>query len=182
MRRSELIDAYFEWMCQLVTGTIKSKRLRHRKLLAYLHSMSFKYILSMDGNRAEDGVSLRYRFGYEMNYADPVIAECLDDRDCSVLEMMVALAHRCEEEIMSDPELGDRTGDWFWGMVTSLGLWNMTDSIFNQTRVATTIKRFLNRQYNSDGSGGLFTVRDAMEDLRGVDIWYQMCWYLDTFV
>ena len=38
---------------------------------------------------------------------------------------------------------------------------------------------FLNRQYEADGRGGLFIVRNSRFDLRTVEIWYQAMWYLD---
>ena len=41
--------------------------------------------------------------------------------------MMIALAIRCEEHIMDDPDAGDRTGQWFWSMLVSLGLGSMDE-------------------------------------------------------
>jgi hypothetical protein len=99
---------------------------------------------------------------------------------CSVFEMMIALAIRCEENIMDDPSKGDRTGQWFWGMITNLGLGSMMDHRFNKIFVDDTIKRFLDRDYEPDGKGGLFRIRNTNKDLRTVEIWYQLCWYLDT--
>lgn len=51
-----------------------------------------------------------------------MIASYLDNRPCSVLEMIIALAIRLEEHIMDDPDIGNRTGQWFWDMIVSLGL------------------------------------------------------------
>ena len=39
---------------------------------------------------------------------------------CSVLEMMVALAICCEETYMDNPNIGNRTGQWFWNMVKNI--------------------------------------------------------------
>ena len=69
MTKNELNDAYFNWMYQLVFDGRYSKRLSYRKLLRELHRIEFTYIIPMDGNRAEDGVDLRYRFGYETDTA-----------------------------------------------------------------------------------------------------------------
>lgn len=179
MTKNELMNKYFEWMYQLVCDDRRVRRSSYRKLLHHLHSVDFSYIIGMDGNRSEDGVGLRYRFGYERGYEDPLIATCLDDRDCSVLEMLIALANRCEEHIMDDPDIGDRTGEWFWNMITNLGLISMTDIRFDKLYVEDVIRRFLNRQYDPDGRGGLFTIEHCKYDLRNVEIWYQMCWYLD---
>lgn len=173
MTREKIQSEYFDWMYNLVNGKPHFQLLLHR-----LNDTPFTYIIPMDGNRAEDGVELRYRFGYEVGYDDRIIASYLDDRDCSVLEMMVALALRCEEHIMDDPDFGDRTGRWFWDMINSLGLSNMTDSRFNIYYVDEVINIFLDRHYDRDGKGGLFTVKNSSRDLRSVEIWYQMSWYL----
>lgn len=182
MTQDELNDAYFNWMYQLVYGGRYSKRLSYRKLLYLLHDIEFTYTISMDGNRYEDGIDLRYRFGYEKRYEGAMIAEYLDNRPCSVLEMLIALSIRLEEHIMDDPEAGDRTGQWFWNMITNLGLGIMDDAKFDKSRAADIVQRFLNRDYERNGKGGLFTVEHCRYDLRDVEIWYQACWYLDSIV
>lgn len=179
MTRHKLNSDYFEWMYHLVYHEKFSKRLSYRKLLAYLHRIEFTYIIGMDGNRAEDGVDLRYRFGYENEIKGPVIASYLDDRPCSVLEMLIALSMRCEEHIMDNPDIGDRTGQWFWNMISNLGLDSMYDSKFDEGYIDDVIDRFLNRNYKRNGEGGLFIVPHCRRDLRSVEIWYQMMWYLD---
>lgn len=67
MTEKELNNEYFEWMCQLVYDERYTRRLSYQKLLNHLHNIDFQYSLPMDGNRAEDGIDLRYRFGYEKN-------------------------------------------------------------------------------------------------------------------
>lgn len=172
-----LDQEYFNWMYDLVCD---DKRASYRKLLQYLHEREFVYTIELDSNRAEDGTDLRYRFAYSHRYRDPaMIADYLDDGPCSVLEMMIALAIRCEEHIMDDPDIGNRTEQWFWTMITNLGLDSMSDAKFNECRVTQAVDRFLNREYKENGEGGLFTVKRRREDLRTAEIWYQMCWYLD---
>ena len=182
MMKNELNKEYFEWMYQLVYNEKYPKSLSYRKLLTHLHDMEFTYIIEMDGNRAEDGIDLRYRFGYERQYDSPMIATYLDDRPCSVLEMLTALAIRCEEHIMDDPDIGNRTGQWFWNMISNLGLSYLNDARFDSGYLNRVIARFLNREYKRNGEGGLFTVKNCKHDLRTVEIWYQMCWYLDDIL
>lgn len=182
MTRNKLNDTYFNWMYQLVYDEQYSKRLSYRKLLYLLHDTEFTYTIAMDGNRYEDGTDLRYRFGYEYGYEGAMIAEYLDNRPCSVLEMLIALAIRLEEHIMDDPEIGNRTGQWFWNMITNLGLGSMDDEKFDKKYAVDIIRRFLNRDYERNGKGGLFTVEHCRYDLRNVEIWYQACWYLDSMV
>lgn len=182
MTRNELNNEYFEWMYQLVCNEKYSKRLSYRKLLSHLHSIEFVYIIGMDSNRAEDGIDLRYRFGYERQYERSIIATYLDNQSCSVLEMLTALAIRCEEHIMDDPDVGNRTGQWFWNMIVNLGLGSMNDAKHNKDYVDGVISRFMNREYKRNGEGGLFTVEHCKHDLRTAEIWYQMCWHLDDIL
>lgn len=181
MSGDDVVNAYFEWLYDIVCGNKKRlKKDSYRKLLMLLHETEFRVSLPMDSNRAEDGYALRYRFA-RGNADYGFIMECLDG-PCSVLEMMVALAIRCEEHIMDDPDIGDRTGHWFFGMVENLGLKHMTDDRFDKSYSRERIDIFLDREYEPDGDGGLFTVRNCMYDLRCVEIWYQMNWYLATII
>lgn len=181
MVRDDVLNEYFDWMCQLVYDKQYIGDRSYRKLLSKLHNIPFTYTIDMDGNRAADGIDLRYRFGYERNYEDYIIASFLDDKPCSVLEMIVALALRCET-IMEDPDYGDRTGEWFWGMIESLGLESMDDTSFNRDYIDDVIDIFLSRDYGRDGRGGLFTIKHPKRDLRTVEIWYQMNWYLNSIL
>ena len=180
MTQNQLQNIYFDWLYDMMCGNRYADEISFRKLFVQLHSTEFTYTIDMDENRARDGINLRYKFALHNGYMD-IYEEYLDG-PCSVFEMMVALAIRCEENIMDDPSYGNRTGQWFWGMIVNLGLGFMTDSRFDEQFVDDIIFRFLNREYEPDGKGGLFTVRNCKYDLRTVEIWYQMCWYLDTFV
>lgn len=170
---------YFEWLCSKVIDD--ESNVKYSTLMSHLYDAVFVPVLEMDDNRAEDGKNLRYRFGIEYNIPRNMILTTLDDRrSCSILEMMVALAIRCEESIMTDDEYGDRTGAWFWNMIVSLGLGLMSDSRFDEKYTNIVLDRFMNRQYKRNGEGGLFTIDGIKRDMRNVEIWYQMCWYLDS--
>ena len=94
----------------------------------------------------------------------------------------MAVAIRCEENIMDDPAVGDRTGQWFRGMVVNMGLGDMYNSNYNKRVVDDAINCMLDRTYAADGKGGLFTVRHCDRDIRTVEIWYQLLWYLDNIM
>ena len=169
---------YFEWLLDTVCGNRFSKEISYRKLLTKLYNTEFTYSIPKDRHRANDGINLRYRYSF--------LADCPEILNylispCNVLEMMIALAIRCEEDIMHDTAMGNRTGQWFWGMVISLGLGSMYDEQYDVDYVEQILDVFLNREYEPNGRGGLFTIRNCKKDLRDVEIWYQMCWYLDTF-
>lgn len=168
---------YFEWMYNLMCGERFAKSITYRKLFTLLHDTEFIYFVPHDENRAEDGIGLRYRYCV-LNDCEN-LEYCLDG-PCSVLEMMVALAIRCEERIMSDPEKGDRTSQWFWDMIRSLGLSSMTDYNFDEWTAKESVWKFLHREYSPNGKGGLFTIKRWNRDARDTEIWYQLMAYLNS--
>ena len=173
-------DEYFEWMYHLVCSDNSGrKKISYRRLLSFLHSVDYIPRLEMDDNRRVDGIDLRYHFGYENGYPDAYINMYLDDRNCSVLEMMVALACKVEQEITDDYIYGDRTSQWFWSMIISLGLNGMEDSKFDFNYCEKVIDNFLSQNYKPNGDGGLFTLEHPVRDMRDVDIWCQFMWYLN---
>lgn len=183
MTQQETRNLYFDWLCNIACGNRFPPEISFRKLLTLLHQTEFRYSIPKDENRYEDGIDLRYRFALMIAAHDDLVENIVDDlaAPCSVLEMMIALSLRCEENIMDDPKIGDRTGQWFWGMINNLGLGGMYDSNFDKDYVINRINIFLDRKYEPDGKGGLFKVRHCDVDLRDVEIWYQLCWYLDSF-
>lgn len=180
MTEREMINKYFNWLCDFTV----SKKIRpiktYRKLLALLHDIEFIPIIPNDENRAQDGIDLRLRFSRRYN------CDYYNVQDfCSVLEMMIALALRCEEQIMCDPEIGNRTYYWFSLMIENLGLSEYTDDKFtrsNEPEVVDIINRFIDRDYEPNGRGGLFVIDNFRYDLRDEEIWNQMCWYLNTLM
>lgn len=172
-------NEYFEWMYHLVCNDKQYNKLSYRKLLHFLDSIEFVPTSIMDENRRIDGIDFRYRFGYENGYSDEYIDRYLSIGDCSVLEMMIALAFRVENNIMDDDDYGNRTGQWFWNMIVSLGLGSMSDDKFDRYYCEEVIYKFLNKMYEPNGKGGLFTLHNTNSDVRDVDIWCQFMWYLD---
>ena len=176
MRQHPTTAKYFKWLCDHIRKNHGKDYISFNKLLGRLHDIEFIYLITMDENRAESGMDLRWRFAYENRLS--TVPSCLDG-PCSVLEMMVALAIDCES-IMDDTRYGDRTGQWFWGMIANLGLGSMTDNNFDPEYVDEVVDRFLYREYEYNGKGGLFKIRNPDQDLREVEIWHQLCWYLNS--
>lgn len=180
MRLEDRIKSdYFEWMYDLVCSGRFAETNSYRQLLTFLHDTEFIYFVPYDENRAAEGIALRYRFCLNTDRED---MEVYLTGPCSVLEMMVALAIRCEENIMDDPMKGNRTGQWFWGMITNLGLGSMSDGNFNEWLVNDVVTRFLEREYEPDGRGGLFTVKGWNRDMRTAEIWHQLMAYINSMM
>lgn len=177
--RDSIENEYFNWLCHVACGDDRFRLRSYYDLLHTLHERTFTWSINNDENRAEEGICLRSRFASDLGYSQNGIYVQMS-WSCSVLEMMVALAIRCEENIMVDPQIGDRTTQWFWGMVHSLGLLQMRDDMFDKDFVNHVIDIFLERQYERNGKGGLFTIKNCTSDLRDAEIWHQLCWYLDN--
>lgn len=182
MHDDRINNEYFEWMYDLTCKSRYPDHISFRRLLMHLHDTEFRYSIARDGDRASDGCCLRYRFGTACEYSEWMIERYLDVRPCSVLEMMIALAIRCEEDIMDNAEIGDRTSQWFWIMMVNLGLGSMMDDRYDDQYVEEVLNRFLDREYEPNGRGSLFYIRSATNDVRELPIWYQMCEYLNAIV
>lgn len=170
---------YFEWICDKIID--EESNIKYSKLLSHLYDREFTAVIDMDNNRVEDGKTLRRRFELETGIPRNIVIDAFKEHQyCSVLEMIVALAIRCEETIMTDDEYGDRTGEWFWNMIVSLGLGSMNDTRYNERKVDNILDKFIDRDYQDNGKGGLFTIEKVNRDMRNIEIWYQMCWYLDS--
>lgn len=170
----DIKEKYFKWMCRKVGADLYG----HEKLLRLLFGIEFNYIIDRDDNREADGIDLRYHFGYERSIDHARISFYLDHEPCSVLEMMVALAIRCESSVDTD-KIDDPAAMLFDHMLRNLGLIYMDDNNFSEDYVRDTIEIFLNREYERDGQGGLFHIPGCKQDLRDVEIWFQAMWYIN---
>lgn len=180
-RKMNLTDLYFDWLYSIACGSEYAPSGSYKKLLGDLYDTTFEYTIPMDGNRAVDGVELRYQFGDTFGYSQPEITYHIDSKPCTVLEALIALANRYETHILSDPEFGDRTAQWFWAMLENLGIDEMEDNCYNHEVVMEAVYRFMDHEYARDGTGGLFTT-STDQDMRQIELWYQFSiWYDDMF-
>ena len=181
-RTEQIKVEYFNWLADKVDNGEMTGRKRYDRLLSFLFNRPFDPAIRRDVNRAEDGCELRYRFGNENGYYKVEIKHELDDVECSMLEMMVALSIRMEETIMHDDDKGNRTAFWFWEMVDSLGLFGLDDRNWNEDAAISSVRRFQTRKYSPNGRGGLFIIRNPKYDMRRMEIWYQMNEYLNEYL
>jgi hypothetical protein len=134
----------------------------------------FIYFVGNDCNRAEDGLSLRVEFEH-----DNGIISDIDD-ECTVLEMFVKLAIRCDEDVMYDAEYGNRVDKWFWEFLDGLGLTKFNNRNYVSEDVDRILDDFNNRHYGKKGGRGCaFEVKKPLRDMSTTEIWYQMMWWLN---
>lgn len=181
-------ELYFQWLCMLVHLDEDETGNCYIGLGDILHSMEFYSLNPMDENRIEDGLDLRTEWLNRMQESGYFFPETsLDYRPASVLEVLVGMAVRCENQIMWDPDYGDRTYIWFWDMLSNLldGNHILSEQCTNETLslemaddVRYAVENFLERAYDFDGTGGLFPLRNPRRDQRQVELWTQMNQYM----
>lgn len=167
-----LDEAYFDWLCDIVARP-KNERYKYTELIGQLYTKEFVWTISNDDNRAADGKELREIYLLEIGATK--VDLLWYELECSVLEMLIALARRVsfETEVSAT--------DWFWKFIQNLGLHHFSDNVYRQEiaeDVDEVLDRLLLRHYGRDGTGGLFPLRHHHPDQRRVEIWYQMAAYL----
>lgn len=165
---------YFLWLTDRVKADVHSAT-GYSYLLSWLFDMEFYAVLEQDLNRSRDGVYLRKEYAQSTGKEEPEMDVC------RVLEMLVALSARCDKDIMYNPHYGDRSSEWFWMFIRNLGLSQYDNKHWDEHAVTRIVRRFLDRDYNWSGSGGLFPLKNLAgidKDQRKVEIWYQMQRYM----
>jgi hypothetical protein len=172
MLNEPIEEVYFNWLYFKVAYEMNpTPSLTFYTLLRDLHSTEFVWLLSGDDNRAQDGLDIRREF----------LRESFLGQDshwmnigCSVLEMLISLSRKAEFET----ELTAR--QWFWIFMTNLELSELSDAQSNiSSRVSEILDVFVWRTYQSNGVGGAFPLKQARDDQRQVEIWYQFYAYLN---
>lgn len=165
-------SGYFDWLTSYIGGTIQNG-VDYSKTLYQLYKTPFFYILDADKNRIEDAYTLRDIYdGDASEYPDK----------CSVLELIIAVASRCQDVMFDGYDNPYTVKFWFWKMFENLELENMDDTHYDPYYVEHVTCRLISRDYEPDGRGGLFYISEPPEDMRNVQIWYQMNWYLDLYI
>jgi len=174
MSTGTIDDQYLEWLYGQI-GSIRNNdpARAYWELAKQLYRTRFTWSVYYDDNRAEDGKCLREEFLHVMDFdileSDPWLTE-----DCTVLEMLIALSRRAAFES------SEEAGDWFWKMIDNLEI-RYPDQVYSnqvQMDVAHKLNVFLNRQYQRNGDGGLFPLRNAKRDQRKIEIGFQLEAYL----
>lgn len=162
---------YMAWLVDIATEGHASDCI-YKRLFTQLMDTPFRWSagIPLDENRAYDGRSLRQKFCRHTGARSAMNEE---DAPASVLEVLVALAMRIETDIMHNGEAGDRTSLWFASMIDSLGLTNCTDSAYDAPYVNAVLERWMDRNYEPCGRGGLFTTTDPTVLMPTIEIWQQ---------
>lgn len=162
-------DAYFLWLgakvADLPAVAVQWDVLRE------LHGTEFAWLVVGDDNRAMDGIELRTYFCNEVGACPHPIWMGMG---CSILELFIAFAMRCE--FQTDIPVKE----WFWMFIENLGIKASVNSHgFIPMAIQDILHLFIWRLYEYSGyGGGLFPLRDAHQDQRQLELWYQFNDYI----
>jgi len=117
-------------------------------------------------NRAMDGLELRQE--YETRYKVPALLG-----NCTILEVLIALAKRIAFMTSDSAEEEDDVGYWFWRMIDNLGMTNKDE--INE-HILTI---WMERRFKFNGEGSPFPLRKCDKNQTNIEIWYQMQSYMN---
>lgn len=166
-----LDELYFDWLYAQVGSDDVNPSKTYMRMLEQLFFTEFVWTVPNDDNRAEDGRDLRREFLNERKITgvDPEWVSI----GCSMLEMLIGLSRRLSYEADGEAR------DWFWHVLRNVGLDRHHDGRrYNPDSVGSILERVIWRTYLPDGHGGLFPLKEAHEDQRDVELWYQLSAYL----
>lgn len=169
-----LDEQYLTWLYSRVSPLrLKNPSRTHWGLLRQMYKTQFIWWIPNDDNRMEDGRELRREFLEEEGITN--VDRNWLDLGCSMLEMLIALSRRLAFEVDGESRA------WFWHLVEVIELYKFNDKKYNeeaQRIIDETLDRIIWRNYEPDGKGGLFPLRNPSNDQRKVELWYQASAYL----
>lgn len=167
-------ETYFNWLYEKIRPSSKPGLTQYTKVCVIAHQIIFNWIVPNDDNRAAEGKELRYAFMEEIGINPPPDKEWMS-LDSSILEMMIALAERCEFMITLGLPM------WFDIFMGNMELDHYNDGVYMESdrfRITRMLTRFNERRYKPNGKGGLFPLQYPKRDQREVELWYQMSAYM----
>lgn len=175
--KESVLGDYFEWLCDLIE--VEQANRSYWILANALHKKEFRWYIPNDDNRASEGVNLREQFCDEHNV--PYVFDIFNG-PCSMLELLVGLAFRCES-IMMDDDNYIPMRDWFWKLIKNVGLDKFPDEVIHDSweedKIDIILDKIIDRKYQRNGrGGGLFPLKSSKKDQRKVELWYQLNEYL----
>lgn len=181
-------DEYFNYLTEDVLGPTHNGKL-YSILYYTLNNIEFYAKIERDKNRAESAYT--YRMIFLQLYKEKFPKETASISSSSIgdigfsympsfFEVVIYLAK--DLAYITDGSTDTKyLSKWFWIMMENLGLesyWdgNTTDSDINI--IKATVRRVLDRDYDENGVGGLFPLRETSVDQRKTELWYQANYFL----
>lgn len=175
---------YYEWLGAQVDDAYADKtNKRYTHLWRVLNDTEFVWTVPNDDNRASDALDLRAEFinllgSGDIDKSKGFVAyhHARLDGPPSLVEVIIALSRH-----MAFNTENTSAAQWAWQLIENLGWHRLANPIGpkKQARLEDDIEALLFRTYNPDGHGGFFPLGFPTQDQRKVELWYQMCAYLE---
>ena len=158
--------SYFNWLVSVVQHPFHD----FSPLLWELFQTKFIPLVPHDENRIEDVFALRERYVKETRgrFQTALIP--------SIFEVMITLSNRMWV-VGYNPEDDMDPASWFWRLIDNLGFGEYYGEFPDAATRDDIIERLevlVNREYDHNGSGGLFPLGYPEEDQTEVEVYYQM--------
>ena len=165
---SASISDYIHWVLTDKLGLTEKECKKYQYVVHTLIDVEFVWRHPMDENRAIDGLDLRADFEYETG-------EYLDKSSglmapCTFFEMLAALAIRCENQLMRNLSVGDRTSKWFFEFLDNLCL---LDENLHDEEIRDIAEGFM------DGDLDMFPLKHKGIVQKNEQIWKQLSAYIN---
>lgn len=166
---------YYDWLLYKVCEDDQKKIFS--RLFTVLADTEFYSDIERDSNLLEHCMSMREDYKDEADFngaeVDPEVGPV------TLLEIMILLCVKAEDIMQGFDEVNCER--WFVDMLNNSGLIRYQNSRYNDVDVRCIITDILRRKYEWNGRGGLFyiPILSPKIDLRDVELWYQLMWYID---
>lgn len=169
-RKSEdAVKNYLRWLCDDVGLDYNN----YSNLVSTMLTYVFNDTVDNDINRTWDAIANREDFEHEYD----VEVDIGDNDSAGILEVLVVLSRRAAD-IMYDANNEDQTEYYFDIMMRNLGLYKYDNDHYDHHKVSNILHIFNNRMYDRYGHGSIFVVNNPPGDMKDVEIWSQLNWYL----
>lgn len=174
-----MLPDYFAYLCEIVCVDGRYTDESYWILAEELWNTDYRWSLWQDENRSKSVSVLRKRY---LNAGGTDIYDGIP----SVLEVLVMLSDAMHD-LMDELDGEDRRPMYFWEMIDNLGLIRYTDALFRENfdrksgyleQIRKKIDIWMDRRFGYDGRRSPFPLKNARENQRTVDLWYQMQAYL----
>lgn len=170
---------YFAYLCEIVCVDGRYTDESYWILAEELWNTDYTWVLEYDENRAKSVNILRYRYledgGKELYSKKP-----------SVLEVLIMLSD-VMFDLLDEMDDEDRRPMYFWEMIDNLGLSSFTDGLFRDfperrdryiRKIRKKIDIWLRREFEYDGRGSPFPLKDPRKSQINAELWDQMNQYI----
>lgn len=180
IKHDELLK-HLETDCMDIDALYKN-RVTYFALARKLYSTKFKVLLRPDQNRVDDGLQLRLWYAELCSFYEDY--KILENKECSVLEVLIAFAERIDEYLGKDEDAPDHSDRWFWLMLFNLGIGSgdECDAYYDSEKdfeIENVLKIWVEREFSSDGAGSPFPLSAEKGDQKETELWYQMVYYFN---